>query len=55
MSPRRRDEEATRRTREVAGRAIRRLEFFEWALLAGAVTVALVGGALLAAPFVISW
>lgn len=46
--PRRRDEEV-RRTQVVAARAVRRLEVIEWALLAGAVVVALGGGALLAA------
>ena len=49
MSRRRRQEEDARRTQVVAARAVRRLEFFEWALLAGAVVVALGGGALLAA------
>lgn len=49
MSRRSRRDEATRRTREVAARAVRRLEFFEWALLVGAAALALVGGALAAA------
>ncbi|HKJ02220.1 MAG TPA: hypothetical protein VJ997_07185 [Longimicrobiales bacterium] len=49
MSRRTRQDEEARRAREVAARAARRLELFEWLLLAGAVTVALAGGALLAA------
>jgi uncharacterized membrane protein len=63
VSRRSRRDEAARRTREVAVRAARRLELFEWALLGGAVAVALVGGALLAAllaaplgvPFRVLW
>ena len=49
MSRRGHREEETRRTREVAVRAVRRLAFLEWALLVGAVLVALVGGGVLAA------
>lgn len=48
MSRRRRQDEEVRRTHEVAARAVKRLELFEWALLVGAVVVALGGGALLA-------
>jgi predicted lysophospholipase L1 biosynthesis ABC-type transport system permease subunit len=63
VNRRRRDEDAARRTREVAARAVRRLEVFEWALLAGAVGAALAGGALVAAlvsvplgmPFRLVW
>jgi len=63
VSRRSRRDEATLRTREVAARAVRRLEFFEWALLVGAVALALVGGALVAAllatplgvPFRLLW
>ncbi|HSG08615.1 MAG TPA: hypothetical protein VLA36_09660 [Longimicrobiales bacterium] len=39
----------TRRTREVALRAVRRLAVFEWVLLLGAMLVALVGGGVVAA------
>jgi hypothetical protein len=49
VSRRSRQDEETRKTREVATRAVRRLEFVEWALLAGAVALALGGGAVAAA------
>ena len=42
------DEASVRRAREVAGRAIRRLDILEWVILLGAVVVALGGGALVA-------
>ena len=47
MTGRDRTEEA-RVAREVASRAIRRLDILEWVILFGAVVLALVGGALLA-------
>ncbi|MDH5760230.1 MAG: hypothetical protein OEZ65_11625 [Gemmatimonadota bacterium] len=51
------DEVAARITREVAARAVRRLDWLEWIILAGAVMVAVVGGwlvALVLAP-VVQW
>ncbi len=42
------DPEDSRRTHEVAHRAIRRLDVLEWVMLAGAATMALLGGALVA-------
>ncbi|MEQ8328943.1 MAG: hypothetical protein RH859_00625 [Longimicrobiales bacterium] len=42
------DEETARRVREVADRAVRRLDILEWVILLGAVVVALGGGALVA-------
>ncbi len=47
MSKRARAEEA-RLTHEIASRAIRRLDVLEWVILAGAVALSLVGGALVA-------
>ena len=47
MTARNRTEEA-RITREVASRAVRRLDILEWVMLAGAVVLSLVGGALVA-------
>lgn len=44
----RQEDEEARVTREVAARAIRRLDLLEWALFAGAAALALVGGALVA-------
>jgi uncharacterized membrane protein len=38
------DEEAARITREIAERAIRRLDVLEWVILAGAVLFAVIGG-----------
>ena len=56
-------EEAARATREVAARAIRRLDVLEWVILSGAILLALAGGALVALllsvpfgfPFGITW
>jgi len=48
MTTRNRSEEA-RLTREVASRAVRRLDILEWVILSGAAILSLVGGALLAA------
>ena len=42
------DEEAARRTRVIAVRAIRRLDVLEWLILSGAVIAAVVGGWLIA-------
>jgi hypothetical protein len=42
------EEEAARVTSEVARRAIRRLDVLEWVILAAAVGLAVVGGALVA-------
>ena len=47
MSKRARAKEA-RLTHEIASRAIRRLDVLEWMILAGAVILSLVGGALVA-------
>jgi len=47
MTARDRSEEA-RVTREIASRAVRRLDVLEWVMLAGAVALSLVGGALVA-------
>jgi len=47
MIARDRAEEA-RLTREIASRAVRRLDILEWVMLAGAVVLSLVGGALVA-------
>lgn len=47
MTARNRTEEA-RLTREIASRAVRRLDILEWVILAGAVVLSLVGGALVA-------
>lgn len=42
------DEEAARITREIAERAIRRLDVLEWFIFGGAAVVAMIGGALIA-------
>jgi uncharacterized membrane protein len=63
MNPGRRTEEEARVTREVAARAIRRLDILEWVILAGAAFLAIVGGWLLAVlvaeaagvPFRLAW
>ena len=47
MTARDRSEEA-RITREVASRAVQRLDILEWVMLAGAVVLSLVGGGLVA-------
>ena len=47
MTARDRSEEA-RVTREIASRAVRRLDMLEWVMLAGAMALSLVGGALVA-------
>jgi hypothetical protein len=47
MTARDRSEEA-RVTREIASRAVRRLDLLEWVMLAGAMGLSLAGGALVA-------
>jgi len=42
------DDEAARLTREVTARAIRRLDYLEWLIFAGAALLAMIGGALIA-------
>jgi hypothetical protein len=48
VTPSRHDEEAARRAREVAARAIRRLDILEWIILGVAALVAVGGGWLVA-------
>lgn len=63
MTPSRHDEEAARRAREVAARAIRRLDILEWVILGVAALLAVGGGWLVAAvlapavglPFGVVW
>ncbi len=48
MTSPRHDEEAARRAREVAARAIRRLDILEWVILGATALLAVVGGWLVA-------